>query len=218
MSRYASGRDRVRRHVRSIKFYQVVAGCRGAPRSVAACRGWPGRSAKSLKATVSVCSVKSAALAHGREMAAVSQERETRERGLLNDAGSCGESSQMGGGRSANRRLAGLPKAIEAADITGYLVRHGGCFSLLLSESVGQSTSQPLSAFRFSLCRERFGGAFGKVAAIRSSTALRGTRVRRDQFRLIQCCPITNGAYVQASCVHERDEKALPSGREIAAS
>ena len=43
--------------------------------------------------------------------AAGSQERETRERRLLNDPRRGGESSQMGGGRSANRRSAGLPIA-----------------------------------------------------------------------------------------------------------
>lgn len=80
----------------------------------------------------------------------------------------------MGGGRSANRRVVGLPEAIEAFDVRKRYRTSRGVFSPLLSESIGQSTSQPISAFRFPLCLGRFAGAFGKVAAMLSSTALRG--------------------------------------------
>src|SRR5277367_4209334 len=150
MSRYASGCDRVRRHVLSIKYYHAVAGCRGKPRSVAACRGQPERPGKwkvplrGLERDANIVALLLVTIADRRVVLnlpralvsarcacrrAGSQERETRKCRSLNDAESCGESSQKGGGRSANRRAAGLPKAVEAVDIASVIERHGGCLA-----------------------------------------------------------------------------------------
>ena len=111
-----------------------------------------GRPAHSPMTTVSACSVKSAVLAMS-ERCSISRGREPRETNSgdvasFNNLRSCGEFPK-GGSVSANRRVAGPSKAVEAIDIARNFARHGGCLTPCF-KSIGQSTSQPISTFAFS--------------------------------------------------------------------